>query len=162
MGGELPQHRVDQPRCPGHLVGLGLVYRLIDGGAVWHPVQKQDLIGTQAQDIQQHRLQFFHFLGAEFPQSKIQPRPILHHAIDQPSGQGRIGAGEAVLGNGGFQRAVRPGTALTAGDQHPQRGLPRSGAHWRPPPLRPSPPPLAKKISRYRSSCSRDISSAAT
>ena len=155
---DFPQHRVHQASGLAPLKEFGQIDRLVDGGAVWHLVQEQNLIGAQPQNVRQRGLQVVNGLGAVSTQVKVKQQLVLQDAIDHAAAQGRVGTGQSIPGNLRLQDGVRPGTFGPAGDQHPQGSL---SAHSRPPPLRP-PPLRPRKIKTYRSSCSMDISRAAT
>ena len=100
-------------------------------------------------------------LGAVCGQVKVQQQAVLRHAVHHAAAKGRILGGQLVPGQLGLQGGVRPGAVGPTGDQDFQRGITGRMAHSRPPPRFPL-PPRARKISTNRSSCTSDISSAAT
>ena len=159
--GELPQHRIHQAGCPGTAIGLCLLHRLVDGGAVRHLVQIQDLIGPDPQDLRQGRLEAVELLGAIGSQVEVQQQPVLHDAVDDPAAQRRLRACQAIPPELRAQRRIRPGPGSPAAHQDPEGRVPGAGGAHRLPP-RSFPPPRPTKISTYRSSCSRLMRSAAT
>ena len=159
--GNFAQHRVHKTRGLSPLAELCQLHGGVHRRAVRHLVQKQDLIGANAQDVQQGRLQMVRLLGAVGADIEVQQQPVLHGAIHDAAAKGRVGAGQAVPTQLGLQGGVRPGAVGAAADQHPQGGLTGGSAHRRPPPCRLS-PFRPRKMSTNRSSCKMDISSAAT
>ena len=156
--GNLTENSVDKARRLPPFHNLGQLHRLVDCGAVRDLVQIQDLVGPHPQDIQQGRLEMVRLLGAVSRQIKVQQHLVLQHAVDDPAAQGRVRAGETVPAQLRLQGGIRPGTVGSAALQHPQGRQSGRSTQSRPPPrlLRP------RKISTNRSSCSADISSAAT
>ena len=148
------------PRSPGPAalarpLSLAMLHRLIDSGAVRHFVQKQDLIGPNPQNIQQRRLQVVHLLGAvgcpgrspaAAGSAARRRRCRLHSAASRP-----VRPSSAELGLQGARpprprpcgSAIRTCRAVSRASGALIRCLPDRGRR------RP------RKISTYRSSCSR-------
>ena len=149
-----PEDGVDQAGGPLPLLPLHQLHALVHGGAIRNPVHIQNLVSPQPEHIPDKGLQRVKCLGAAGVQVKIQQRTVLQHAVGQPGRQRRLPPVQIPAGR--FQMIVRPGVQPPAGGQRLQGRLPAPGHQRRPLSFRPA------KISRYRSSCSRLISSAAT
>ena len=138
-----PEDGVDQARRRSPARALRQLHRRMDGGAVRHPVQEQDLIGPDPQDVRQRRLEALQLLGAVPGEVKVQQGLVLDDPVDDPAAQPRVGRSEPR--QAGAQRRVRPGPPYAASRQDGQR-LP-AGAHPRPPPRRPPRSLRPRKIS---------------
>ena len=163
VGGHLPEHGVHQARSLAPAAVPAELHGGIHRGAVRHPVQKDDLIGPQPQDVRQRLLQVVDLLRAVGPEIVVQQRPVLQHAVNQAGGQRRLLPREAAPPELRIQSRVRPGGGAVHLPQHPQgrgAGVVPFFPHLRPP--RRSPPPRPRKMRRKRSSCRRDVRSAAT
>ena len=82
------------------------VDRLIDRRRGRNFVQQQNLIGSQAQDIQHHRLQVLEPTGQNLLEIVVQQHPVLQDAIAQAAGQRRIAPVQFIAGQVFFQNAV--------------------------------------------------------
>ena len=72
VGGYLPEHGVDQARGLAPAAVPAELHRGIHRRAVRHTVQKDDLIGSQPQDVRQGLLQMVDLLGAVGPEIVVQ------------------------------------------------------------------------------------------
>ena len=153
----LAKHRVDKT---GGLSPAGDLRQLHGGvhrGAVRHPIQIQDLVSAQTQNFQQRRLEMIRLLGAVRAEVKVQQQLVLNHAVNKAAAQRRLRPNQTIPAQLSFQGSVCPCVVIPAGRQNPQGCFPRAHqSRLLPRLLRP------RKISTYRSSCSADISRAAT
>ena len=121
------EHAVNQPRSLPVGVFLALVHRLVDCGRGRNLVQKPELIESQPENIQHHRLEPRRAALDQAVQPMVQQQPVLHHAVNQPRGQGSVPAVQAVPGDIFLEGPVGPSALPAAGNQRGQRG--GSGVH---------------------------------
>ena len=133
FSGGLSQDGVDQSRGVAlfFAVFLGQGHGFVDRSAVRHPVQLEELIQAQMENIVDHGVQILDLAGEELLEVEVQLHPVLEHAVAEAGSQTCIPAVQAVPDNVLLHDAVGPGALLAAGDQGIQGGF--TCAHISPP-----------------------------
>ena len=121
VGDKLAQHSIHHAACLGAAMAFRHLHRLVNGGAVRHLVHKEDLIGTDAENIQNEGLQLAGRLGAPKVDVVIQIRAVLNNTVSNAAAESGITVIETVFGDGALQAAVRPSVGCRYAQQHLQR-----------------------------------------
>ena len=111
------KNAVDQPRLTLGGIFLRQNHRLVDGGAVRHPVQVVDLVEPQMQDIPGGRVEGFQFPLQQLLQIEVQPAPVLQDPVAQPGSQGRFPSVQPVPPDGVLQHGIGPASLTAAGNE---------------------------------------------
>ena len=100
VGDKLAQHSIHHAACFGAAMALRHLHRLIDGGTVGHLVHKKDLIGADAENIQNERFQLAGRLGAPQVDIVIQIRTVLNDTVGDAAAESGITVIETIFGDG--------------------------------------------------------------
>ena len=100
VGDKLAQHSIHHAACFGAAMALRHLHRLIDGGTVGHLVHKEDLIGADAENIQNKGFQLAGRLGAPKVDIVIEVRTVLNNTVGDAAAESGITVIKTVLGNG--------------------------------------------------------------
>ena len=136
--GDGPQHRVDESSAGGVEFHSGLFH----GGrhrGMFGDVGPQQLVGTQPQQIQQHRVDLVHRASGRRRNDRIQQPAGAASAVGQLSRKGRVPAADPTLGQQRRKGQVGVGVAIGHRAQHVEgraSGRVQLGPTW---PTRPGP-----------------------
>ena len=100
VGDKLAQHSIHHAACLGAAMALRHLHRLVNGGAVRHLIHKKDLIGADAENIQNKGFQLAGRLGAPKVDVVIQIRTILNDTVGDAAAESGITVIETILSNG--------------------------------------------------------------
>ena len=100
VGDEFTQHSIHHAACLGAAMALRHLHRLVNSGAVRHLVHKKDLIGADAENIQNERFQLAGRLGAPKVDVVIQIRAVLDNTVGDAAAESGITVVETIFGDG--------------------------------------------------------------
>ena len=94
-GGQSAQHRVDKPHvAPGQTFDLGQIPGFMEHGPGRHPIEPEELKGSQAQELQDQGVELGEGDVGEPGQQIIQPHLPALHSLDQLQQQGPFPPGQ--------------------------------------------------------------------
>ncbi len=127
---QLAQHRIGEGAASRSAQTFGGVYGAVDRGVVGDAVEVDELIGRDAQDTQQARVDVFDSAAGGFAQGQIQHAAASQHAIDQLGAEAPVLMTELrVGGEGGPERAGGEGVVLEDSPEHLQGDAACVGFH---------------------------------